>query len=82
MELRLILDKKSNLLMKTLESNLAKSVGVISKQKQVIFINFANFVVYYLTIYPYLLYGIAIWGSTLKKYREKLSALQNKALSI
>ena len=33
-------------------------------------------------IHPDLLYGIIIWGSTLKTYLGKLSVLQNKALRI
>ena len=54
---------------------------MISKLKQVIPVS-ALRTLYYSMIYPHLLYGIVIWGSTFKTYLGKLSVLQNKALRI
>ena len=64
-----------------LESKIARSIGVISKLKQVFPIS-ALRTLYYSMIHPHLLYGIVIWGSTFKTYLGKLSVLQNKALRI
>ena len=64
-----------------MESKIAKSIGVISKLKQVLPAS-ALRTLYYSMIHPYLLYGIVIWGSTFKTYLGKLSILQNKVLKI
>ena len=64
-----------------LESKIARSIGVISKLKQVLPTS-ALRTLYYSMIHPHLLYGIVIWGSTFKTYLGKLSVLQNKALRI
>ncbi len=37
---------------------------------------------YYTTIYPYLTYGIKIWGTATKELLNKLTKLQNKAIRI
>ena len=72
---------KVNLRITTLEFKIARSVGVISKLKQVLPAS-ALQTLYYSMIHPHLLYGIIYWGSTLKTYLGKLSVLQNKALRI
>ena len=72
---------KFNLHMKALESKVARSIGVISKLKQVLPTSPLR-TLYYSMIHPHLFYGIVIWGSTFKTYLGKLSVLQNKALII
>ena len=37
---------------------------------------------YFVLIYPLLLYGIIIWGSTFSTYLYRLKILQNKALKV
>lgn len=37
-------------------------------------------ILYYSLVHPYLIYGIRLWGSCLKKYIHKLEVLQNRAL--
>ncbi len=37
---------------------------------------------YYTTIYPYLTYGIEMWGTATKELLNKLTKLQNKAIRI
>ena len=64
-----------------LESEIAMSIGIISKLKQVLPLS-ALRTLYYSTNHPHLFYGIVIWGSTFKTYLGKLSLLQNKALRI
>ena len=66
---------------KTLESNITRSIGFISKLKQLLRAS-ALRSLYYSTIHPHLLYGIVIWGSTFNTYQGKLLVLQNKALRI
>ena len=79
--LRITIDSglKFNSHIKTLESKIARSIGIILKLKQLLLAS-ALRALYYSTIYSHLLYGIVIWGSTFKTYLGKLSVLQNKAL--
>ena len=72
---------KFNLHIKALESKIARSIGVISKLKQILPTS-ALRTLYYSMIHPHLLYGIVIWGSTFKTYLGKLSILQNKSSRI
>ena len=72
---------KFNWHIKTLESKLARSIGVISKLKQVLPAS-ALRTLYYSMIHPHLRYGVVIWGSTFKTHLGKLWILQNKALRI
>ena len=72
---------KFNLHIKALESNIARSIGAISKLKQVLSASALRTLNYSL-IYSLFLYGIVIWSSTFKTYLGKLSVLQNKALRI
>ena len=37
---------------------------------------------YYSFVYPYLLYGIIIWGATMKTYLEKTEKLQKLAIRL
>ena len=67
---------KFNLLIKTLEFKPAKSIGIISKLKQVLPLSTLR-TLYYSTIRPRLLHDIVIWGSTFKTHLEKLSVLKN-----
>ena len=72
---------KFNLHIKALESKIARSIGIISKLKQVLPTSALRTLCYSM-IPPHLLYGIVIGRSTFKTYQGKLSVLQNKALRI
>ena len=70
--LRITIDSglKFNLHIKTLESKIARSIGIILKLKQLLLAS-AIRALYYSTIHAHLLYGIVIWGSTFKTYLGK-----------
>ena len=81
--LELIIDSK--LLFKEqvneIESETARSVGILSKLKK-IFPQKNLLQLYSALIHPLLLYGIIIWGSSYPSYLKKLKTLQNKAVRI
>ena len=55
--------------------------GVLGKARKY-FNNDCMISLYNAFIYPYLIYGNQIWGSTYKTYLSKLQVLQNKAVRI
>ena len=66
-------------------SNAAKKVfqpfGIISKLRHYAPTSIL-FKLYYAILYPHLLYGIVVWGSTYKSYLQRLVSLQNKAVRL
>ena len=66
---------------KILETNLSKAVGIICKLKFVLRKD-AIIKLYYALLYPHLLYGLVIWGSTYPSYLMRISSLQNKVVKL
>ena len=66
---------------KFFENKLARLLGILFKTKQ--YLNTSTLVqLHYSAFHAYLSYGLTIWGSTFKSYLNKLSLLQNKAVTI
>ena len=65
----------------TLAGKISRSLGVITKLKQ-IFPRKTFRSLYYTTIHPYLLYGTTLWGNTYVTQLKRLKSLQNKAVKI
>ena len=81
--LEILIDNKLNFKqhIQLVESKIAKSVGILNKLRH-IFPSSALLLIYFALIYPYLLYGLPIWGSSFPTYLQKLQRLQNKTLLI
>ena len=62
---------------------MSKSVGILCKvQKYLdqVYITLHN--LYYTFVYPYLIYGVEIWGNACSVYLDPLVKLQEKCLRI
>ena len=68
-------------LIKILETNLSKAVGMICKLKFLLPKD-ALIKLYYALFHQHLLYGLGIWGSTYPTYLMKISTLQNKVVKL
>ena len=66
---------------KILESKIARSVGILNKQKYFLFSS-VLLKLHYALIHSHFNYGLAVWGSTYPTYLNKLKLLQNKAIRI
>ena len=66
---------------KTLENNVARAVGILTKLKY-IFPNTTLSKLYFALMHPIISYGIIIWGDTYPTYLQKLQTLQNEALRV
>ena len=75
------LDQELNFLphLTKIENKLSQNVGIITKLKHYLF-NSALLMLYYSIVYPHILYGIILWGSTCTSHLKKLQLLQNKAM--
>ena len=62
-----------------LQKKLSRNVGVLTKLKHCL-PKSALIALYYGIVFPHLLYGIIIWGSTYPTYLKKLQTIQNKAI--
>ena len=63
------------------ETKVSHAIGIISKIKP--FLPAKTFIsLYYSLLQPHLLYGIVIWASTFDSYKQRLRALQNRAIRI
>jgi hypothetical protein len=75
----------SNLSWKPQVDNIARkikrSVGVLSKLRYYVNINILTNI-YYALIYPYLIYGITVWGNTYLTTLQPLFVLQKKSMRI
>ena len=64
-----------------LSKKIARGIGLITKLRH--FVNVETLIqVYYSIIFPFLTYGVLIWGNTYKTNIEPLTILQKKALRI
>ena len=63
------------------EQRISRSIGIISKLKYFL-LNSALLKLYYAFIYPHLLNGLVVWGSTYPTYLKNLSVIQNKAVRL
>ena len=75
------LDQELNFLphLTKLENKLSQNVGIIMKLKHFL-LTPALLMLYYSIVYPYILYGIIIWGSTYTSHLNNLQLIQNKAV--
>ena len=64
---------------KIMEGKVARSVGILNKQKQTL-PQTVMLQLYYAVVLPLLLYSIIIWGATYPTYLQKLKPLQNRAI--
>ena len=64
---------------KMLEGKVARSVGILTKLKY-IFPQKVMLQLYHALVYPFLSYGLIIWGSTYPTYIKRLKSLQNQAV--
>ena len=62
-----------------LENKLSRNVGIIMKLKDFLPTP-ALLMLYYSIVYPHILYGIIIWGSTSTSHLNNLQLIQNKAV--
>ena len=62
-----------------LEGKVARSVGILTKLKY-IFLQKVMLQLYHALVYPFLSYGLIIWGSTYPTYIKRLKSLQNQAV--
>ena len=67
--------------MKSLETKIARAVGILFKLKYLL-PESAMLNLYYDLVHSNLIYGILVWGNTFLSYLTKLSKLQNKAIRI
>ena len=66
---------------KMIETKASRAIGIISKIKP--FLPAKTLIsLYYSILHPHLLYGIVIWASTFDTYKQRLRALQNRAIRI
>ena len=64
-----------------ISKKISKSVGMISKLRHYVDLPTQKHV-YYSLVYPYLQYGISVWGNTYKTRLSRLNKLNNKAIRI
>ena len=64
---------------KIMEGKVARSVGILSKLKHFLPQNIL-LQLYYALVYPFLSYGIIIWGATYPTYIKRLKSLQIRAI--
>ena len=62
-----------------LEAKLSRNVGILFKRNKYLPTS-ALVTLYYALVYPFLFYGISVWGSTNKSFFTKLRSLKNQAL--
>ena len=65
----------------TILKKIIKSTAIISKSRYFLNMN-ARKLLYYALVYPYLIYGNLIWGSTYKKRIQRLINVQKKTHKI
>ena len=63
----------------SIKSNISSSLFIMNKVKHFIPTSLMK-ILYYSMVYPYLTYGIALWGSTFQCHIHKLKVLQKKAI--
>ena len=64
-----------------IETKVSREIGIISKIKP--FLPAKILIsLYYSLLHPHLLYGIVIWASTFDTYKQRLRALQNRAIGM
>ena len=61
------------------QSKISKGVGILYKLNKLLPTRIL-ITLYYALIFPHLIYGIIIWGSTYSSYLTSLQTLQNKAI--
>ena len=61
------------------QSKISKGVGILYKLNKLLPTR-TLITLYYALIFPHLMYGIIIWGSTYSSYLTSLQTLQNKAI--
>ena len=64
-----------------IDDKIAKSIGIISKAKRVLNTETLR-ILYYTFVYPYLHYGIEVWGCTSQSYLLRVYRLQKKIIRI
>ena len=64
-----------------ISKKISKSIGIISKLRHYVDLPTIK-QVYYSLVYPYLQYGISVWGNTYKTRLSHLNKLNNKAIRI
>jgi hypothetical protein len=64
-----------------ISKKISKSVGIISKLRHYVDLLTLKHV-YYSLVYPYLQYGISVWGNTYKTRLSRLNKLNSKAIRI
>ena len=62
-----------------IENKLSQNIGKMTKLKHYV-PNSALLMLYYSIVYPHILYGIFLWGSTYTSHHKKLQLLQNIAV--
>ena len=63
----------------SIKSKISSSLFIMNKVKHFISTSLMK-ILYYSMVYPYLTYGIALWGSTFQCHIHKLKVLQKKAI--
>ena len=63
-----------------IETKVSRAIGMISKIKP--FLPAKTLITHYYSLLHPLLYGIVIWASTFDSYKQRLRALQNRAIRI
>ena len=64
-----------------LSKKIAKSIGILSKLRH--FVQKSTLIqLYYSIIYPFLIYGVTVWGNTYQSNVSSLITLQKKAVRI
>ena len=67
--------------LKSLETKIARAVGILYKLKYLL-LESAILNLYYALAHSILIYGILVWGNTFPSSLTKLSKFQNKAIRI
>ena len=62
-------------------SKLSKTVGVISKLRYNVYVDILT-MLYYSLIYPFLIYGVQVWGLTYPTYLKPVTTLQKRVVRI
>ena len=79
----IILDNQLNFAdhIKNIETEVARSVGILSKLSYHL-PNSAMLLLYYSLVHPNLLYGVAVWGNAFPTYLAKWTRLQKKTIRL
>lgn len=64
-----------------IKSKIASSIYAISRIKNIVPTSYKR-TLYFTLVYPYLNYGITLWGSAAKRYRNKIFIMQKKAIRL